>query len=158
MRRVSLVAVAGAVLAAAPVVLLASLHEVEVRLTGTVHFYAVGFSALVAAAAAAGLTVLGSRRGDTRTMVVGTAFAVMASLLALPLRRVLPADHPRMVATTRAVAERLSAGDGLLYRTRPGVAARGFAALVDAIAWLAWCPGGVRIFGQHWEAPSAPPG
>jgi GH15 family glucan-1,4-alpha-glucosidase len=39
-----------------------------------------------------------------------------ASLLALPLRRVVPADHPRMVATTKAVAERLSAGDGLLYR------------------------------------------
>jgi GH15 family glucan-1,4-alpha-glucosidase len=39
-----------------------------------------------------------------------------ASLLALPLRRVLEADHPRMVATTRAVAERLSAGSGLLYR------------------------------------------
>jgi alpha,alpha-trehalase len=39
-----------------------------------------------------------------------------ASLLALPLRRVIPADHPRMVATTAAVAERLSAGDGLLYR------------------------------------------
>jgi GH15 family glucan-1,4-alpha-glucosidase len=28
----------------------------------------------------------------------------------------VPADHPRMVATTKAVAERLSAGDGLLYR------------------------------------------
>jgi GH15 family glucan-1,4-alpha-glucosidase len=39
-----------------------------------------------------------------------------ASLLALPLRQVLPAAHPRMVATTAAVAERLSAGDGLLYR------------------------------------------
>jgi GH15 family glucan-1,4-alpha-glucosidase len=39
-----------------------------------------------------------------------------ASVLALPLRRVVPADHPRMVATTAAVAERLSAGDGLLYR------------------------------------------
>src|SRR5437762_7726826 len=39
-----------------------------------------------------------------------------ASLLALPLRRVLPAGHPRMVATATAVAERLSAGDGLLYR------------------------------------------
>jgi alpha,alpha-trehalase len=39
-----------------------------------------------------------------------------ASLLALPLRGVVPAEHPRMVATTRAVAERLSAGDGLLYR------------------------------------------
>jgi GH15 family glucan-1,4-alpha-glucosidase len=39
-----------------------------------------------------------------------------ASLLALPLRRVVPAQHPRMVATTAAVAERLSAGGGLLYR------------------------------------------
>jgi GH15 family glucan-1,4-alpha-glucosidase len=39
-----------------------------------------------------------------------------ASLLALPLRRVVPAEHPRMVATAAAVAERLSAGDGLLYR------------------------------------------
>jgi GH15 family glucan-1,4-alpha-glucosidase len=39
-----------------------------------------------------------------------------ASLLAIPLRNVLPAYHPRMVATTSAIAERLSAGDGLLYR------------------------------------------
>jgi alpha,alpha-trehalase len=39
-----------------------------------------------------------------------------ASLLALPLRGVVPADHPRMVATTTAIAERLSAGNGLLYR------------------------------------------
>ncbi|WP_042381899.1 glycoside hydrolase family 15 protein [Streptacidiphilus melanogenes] len=39
-----------------------------------------------------------------------------ASLLALPLRQVVPADHPRMVATTAAVAGRLSAGGGLLYR------------------------------------------
>ncbi|MFG2563442.1 glycoside hydrolase family 15 protein [Streptomyces sp. NPDC048496] len=39
-----------------------------------------------------------------------------ASLLALPLREVVPTDHPRMVATTAAIAERLSAGDGLLYR------------------------------------------
>jgi GH15 family glucan-1,4-alpha-glucosidase len=42
--------------------------------------------------------------------------ALDASLLALPLRGVVPVDHPRMVATTAAVAERLSAGDGLLYR------------------------------------------
>ena len=41
---------------------------------------------------------------------------VDASLLALPLRQVLPADHPRMLATTTAIAERLSAGGGLLYR------------------------------------------
>src|SRR5262249_25418547 len=39
-----------------------------------------------------------------------------AGLLALPLRRVLRAGPPRMGATAAAVAERLSAGDGLLYR------------------------------------------
>jgi GH15 family glucan-1,4-alpha-glucosidase len=39
-----------------------------------------------------------------------------AALLSLPLRRVIAADDPRMVATTRVVSERLSAGDGLLYR------------------------------------------
>lgn len=42
-----------------------------------------------------------------------------ASLLALPLRRVIRADHPKMLATTRAVAERLGAGRGLLYRYLP---------------------------------------
>ena len=35
---------------------------------------------------------------------------VDASLLALPLRRVLRADDPRMVATTAAIVERLGAG------------------------------------------------
>ncbi len=50
---------------------------------------------------------------------VGEGGGLDASLLALPLRRVLPADHPRMVATTAAVAERLGAGDGLLYRYLP---------------------------------------
>jgi GH15 family glucan-1,4-alpha-glucosidase len=44
--------------------------------------------------------------------------SVDASLLALPLRGVIPADHPKMIATTAAIAERLSAGDGLLYRYR----------------------------------------
>jgi pentatricopeptide repeat protein len=42
-----------------------------------------------------------------------------ASLLALPLRRVVPADHPRMVATAQAIVDRLGAGKGLLYRYRP---------------------------------------
>jgi alpha,alpha-trehalase len=39
-----------------------------------------------------------------------------ASLLALPLRRVIDANHPKMVATTAAISERLGAGDGLIYR------------------------------------------
>jgi GH15 family glucan-1,4-alpha-glucosidase len=42
-----------------------------------------------------------------------------ASLLSLPLRRVIPADHPRMVATTDAIVDRLGAGRGLVYRYLP---------------------------------------
>ena len=50
---------------------------------------------------------------------VGEKGGLDASLLTLPLRRVIPADHPKMVATTKAVVERLGAGDGLVYRYLP---------------------------------------
>ena len=50
-----------------------------------------------------------------------------ASVLTLPLRRVVPADHPKMVATTRAVMERLGAGQGLLYRYLPDESPDGIA-------------------------------
>lgn len=42
--------------------------------------------------------------------------ALDASVLALPLRRVVPADHPRMRATTEAVRRGLGAAGGLVYR------------------------------------------
>lgn len=45
--------------------------------------------------------------------------ALDASLLALPLRRVVPADHPKMVATVEAITRELGAGNGLLYRYLP---------------------------------------
>lgn len=45
--------------------------------------------------------------------------ALDASLLALPLRRVIPAHHPRMVATTRAIVDRLGVGEGLVHRYLP---------------------------------------
>jgi alpha,alpha-trehalase len=62
--------------------------------------------------------VLGSWDEDAQTLSehIDGGGSLDASLLALPLRRVVPADHPRMVATTKAVAERLSDGNGLLYR------------------------------------------
>src|SRR5258707_1984413 len=77
------VLVVGAVAGAAPAVVHVLWGDVNVNFTGEMHFYAVGFSALVAAGAALGLTIVGARRSDTRTVLVGTAFAVMASLLAL---------------------------------------------------------------------------
>jgi GH15 family glucan-1,4-alpha-glucosidase len=39
-----------------------------------------------------------------------------ASLLSLPLRRVIPADHPQMITTTAAITRRLGVGKGLLFR------------------------------------------
>jgi alpha,alpha-trehalase len=69
-----------------------------------------------------------------------------ASLLSLPLRRVIAADHPKMVATTRAIERRLGAGDGLLYRYLPNESPDGLPGdegafllcsfwLVDNYAW-----------------------
>lgn len=63
-----------------------------------------------------------------------------ASLLALPLRRVIEATHPRMVATTEAIQRRLSAGNGLLYRYLPDESPDGIAghegAFVLCSFWL----------------------
>ncbi|WP_437320183.1 glycoside hydrolase family 15 protein [Sorangium sp. So ce385] len=64
-----------------------------------------------------------------------------ASALALPLRRVISADHPRMIATTEAIATGLRAGDGLLYRYLPGeyddgVAESGEGAFLLCSFWL----------------------
>ncbi|WP_175408286.1 glycoside hydrolase family 15 protein [Streptomyces sp. TRM64462] len=50
---------------------------------------------------------------------LGPGGGLDAGLLALPLRRVVPVDHPRMVATRHAIARRLDAGDGLLHRYLP---------------------------------------
>src|SRR5205085_9184473 len=82
-RRFPLLLGAGVAAAAIPAAVHVGVGYHHVEFTGTTHFYSVGFSALVAAVAALGLTIVGARRGDTRTMVVGTAFAVMAALLAL---------------------------------------------------------------------------
>ena len=73
----------GAAVAAAPAVVELIWGERVIAFNMNLHFYAVGFSALAAALAAAVLTWIGARRGDTRTVVVGTAFAAMGSLLAL---------------------------------------------------------------------------
>lgn len=57
-----------------------------------------------------------NERTQTLSAHLDGGSALDASLLALPLRHVVPADHPRMVATTTAIASRLDAGGGLLYR------------------------------------------
>ena len=54
-------------------------------------------------------------RGKTLTEHLGGG-GLDGGLLALPLRRVMSAAHPKMIATTQALRDRLSAGQGLLYR------------------------------------------
>jgi hypothetical protein len=73
----------GTAVAAAPGILIFVYGQQTVDVDGAVHFYAVGMSAVAAAAAAVALTIIGARYNDTRTVLVGTAFAVMAALLGL---------------------------------------------------------------------------
>jgi len=68
---------------ALPAVTLIVVGRNEVHPGDLVHFYGVGFTAIAATAAAIALTVVGARRNDARTVLVGTAFSVMAALLAL---------------------------------------------------------------------------
>lgn len=48
-----------------------------------------------------------------------------AALLTLPVRNVIDFNDPRMVSTTKAIAEGLDAGNGLLFRYRPEVSPDG---------------------------------
>ena len=50
-------------------------------------------------------------------------------------------------------------GDDLLYVSRqPGETALRFQQVAEAIAVLAFCPGGITVFGLHFEAGSSPTG
>ena len=69
--------------AAAPALLLHFFGRDAASIEGGWHFFGVGMSALAAAFAALLLTAAGAHRNDGRTVLVGTAFAVMAALLGL---------------------------------------------------------------------------
>ena len=60
---------------------------------------------------------------NSLTEHIGPDGGIDASLLALPLRRVIDANHPKMKATTEAIVKHLNAkgahGTGLLYRYLP---------------------------------------
>ncbi len=59
------------------------------------------------------------------------------------------------VGRVRAFAVVLGAkGDTILYRVK-GETARMMARLCDCIAVLAFCPGGITIFGLHFEVPQS---
>ena len=58
-------------------------------------------------------------------------------------------EQKRAGETGQLLAER---GDRLLFRSRvPGETAELFNRTAEAIAVLSFCPGGVTLFGSHWE-------
>src|ERR1700745_523495 len=73
----------GAAAATVPVASGGAVGHTPVTIAPVVHFYAVGMTALGTALAALVLTWIGAHFGDARTVLIGTAFAVMAALLAL---------------------------------------------------------------------------
>jgi hypothetical protein len=66
-----------------PSALLGFMAHKQVHIGGWPHFIGVGCTAVVATAAAIALTLVGAQRRDGRTVLLGTAFTVMAALLAL---------------------------------------------------------------------------
>jgi HD-GYP domain-containing protein (c-di-GMP phosphodiesterase class II) len=73
----------GAAAAAVPAASEWAFGHTRVTIAPVVHFYAVGMTALGTAVAALALTWIGAHLADARTVLIGTAFAVMAALLAL---------------------------------------------------------------------------
>jgi HD domain len=66
-----------------PTSLLGFLAHDQVSFGAWTHFAGVGLTAVAATLAAVALTIVGARRNDGRTVLLGTAFTVMAALLAL---------------------------------------------------------------------------
>ncbi|HWB55704.1 MAG TPA: HD-GYP domain-containing protein [Gaiellaceae bacterium] len=66
-----------------PAATLLAVGQRPAHLSGAVHIWGVGLGAVIATAAAVALTLAGAKRGDARTVLVGTGFSAMAALLAL---------------------------------------------------------------------------
>jgi HD-GYP domain-containing protein (c-di-GMP phosphodiesterase class II) len=81
-RRLSLLLVLGAC-AIGPAAILHFFGGREVEIGSSVHFLPIAISSGLASLAALALTLAGARRGDGRSVIVGTAFSTMAAMLAV---------------------------------------------------------------------------
>jgi hypothetical protein len=81
--RIAPILVVGGALAALPTAAGHFFARDKVSFGGELHFVGVGLTAAAATVAAIALTIIGARRQDGRVVLIGTAFSVMAALLAL---------------------------------------------------------------------------
>jgi hypothetical protein len=81
--RVVSFAVLVAASASGPLAILHFFGRDQVAVASWIHFGFLAFGSLATAAAALALTIVGARRGDGRTVLLGTAFSVMTAILAV---------------------------------------------------------------------------
>ena len=87
------------------------------------------------------------------TETMGPGGGLDASVLALPLREVVPADHPRMIATCEAVVRELGSGEGLIHRYDPEVSDDGLPGEEGAfLLCTSWWIDNLILQGRHDEA------
>jgi len=65
-------------------------------------------------------------------------------------RDLSPEERKKIAQEASALLQEKS--EFILYLGKPGDSAAAFNALARAIAALAFHPGGVKVFGQHWQA------
>jgi hypothetical protein len=88
---------------------------------------------------------------DTNETLIKSALTVAVPIWIAAVREMTP--EQRMERAHDCLERIQSAGENILYRSKKeGVSADGFNAVAEGIACLAFCPGGVTVFDQHWEA------
>jgi GH15 family glucan-1,4-alpha-glucosidase len=101
-------------------------------------------------------TILGDAWDEERQFLaqgLGGGSHLDAAILGLPIRRVIDANHPRMVATVKAIQERLSAGDELLYRYIPDKSPDGLRGDEGAFLLCSfWMIDNLTLQGRYQEA------
>jgi GH15 family glucan-1,4-alpha-glucosidase len=94
-----------------------------------------------------------NEKGQFLAQELGGEGHVDAAVLGLPIRRVIDARHPRMVATVNAIAERLSAGNELLYRYLPDKSPDGLHGDEGAFMLCSfWMIDNLTLQGRYQEA------
>ncbi len=83
--------------------------------------------------------------------LLAMSLSAAVPLWALKLRQRPWAEiQARLPKLGQVIAEK---GDVILFRSKKkGETAAAFNALAEAIAALSFAPGGVTLFGQHWES------
>lgn len=94
----------------------------------------------------------GASSGDASRSLLAISLSAAVPLWIVDLDRAggpSEADMKRCGEFAQELGER---GDTLLFGGKPGEAANLFNKLARSIAVLAFCPGGITTFGQHYEA------